>query len=151
MGNTQGSYLGSSGDGLGSIGRGGTSNQTTGPIQAQRDRQRRRQSGVIAMPAQMENNQSTESGPDAPDPVESMFKAAEKPNTRRRLYEGSGSTLSGAQRNDAIRRMIAQTYLPMMSMRYTGDAARETMKKRLEERTRRRISAYTNSSTLGGG
>ena len=80
-----------------------------------------------------------------------MFKAAEKPNTRRRLYEGSGSTLSGAQRNDAIRRMVAQTYLPIMSMRYTGDAARETMKKRLEERTRRRISAYTNSSTLGGG
>ena len=150
MGNTQGSYLGSSGDGLGSIGRGGTSNQTTGPIQAQRDRQRRRQSGVIAMPAQMENNQSTESGPDAPDPVESMFKAAEKSNTRRRLYEGSGSTLSGAQRNDAIRRMIAGMYTPLMTGYYTV-SSRENMKKRLEERTRRKISAYTNSSTLGGG
>lgn len=151
MGNTQGSYLGSSGEGLGSIGRGGASNQTTGPIQAQRDRQRRRQSGVIAMPAQMENNQSTESGPDAPDPLESMFKSAQNPNTRRRLFEGAGSTLSGAQRNQAIRQMVASTYLPMMGMRYTGDAARDAMKNRLEERTRRRISAFTNTSTLGGG
>lgn len=46
MGNTSTSYLGSTDSGLGSVGRGGTSNQTAAPIQTARDRLRRRMGGA---------------------------------------------------------------------------------------------------------
>ena len=58
MGNTSSSYLGTTDTGLGSVGRGGASSQTAGPLQVARDRLRRRQRGT-ALASQMDGVANT--------------------------------------------------------------------------------------------
>ena len=92
MGNTSSSYLGTTNTGLGSVGRGGASSQTAGPLQVARDRLRRRQRGT-ALASQMDGpaNTLTTQGAEGTEASEPL---REYPVRRERLDEATSLSAS---------------------------------------------------------
>ena len=90
---TSPSYLGTTDTGLGSVGRGGASSQTAGPLQVARDRLRRRQRGT-ALASQMDEpaNTLTTQGAEGTEASEPL---REYPARRERL--GEATSLSATQ------------------------------------------------------
>lgn len=138
---TSPSYLGTTDTGLGSVGRGGASSQTAGPLQVARDRLRRRQRGT-ALASQMDEPANTLTTQGA-EGTEASTPLGDYPARRERA--GEATSLSATQFGIMVRNAKRRDDR-LMSMTRQGRELNEQQRRRREQRFR----GYERGENLSG-